>query len=98
MGNCAGWSQPQDPGDKTALPGNPVSSTIEPIPSIGADQPSSSSVAVTGGRQESTQTASATAGGGRLFIALYDYDARTDEDLSFRQALKQDFVNCHFIK
>ena len=35
----------------------------------------------------------AAAGNARIFVALYDYDARTDEDLSFRKGEHLEILN-----
>jgi len=37
--------------------------------------------------------ASAAAANSRVFVALYDYDARTDEDLSFRKGEHLEILN-----
>lgn len=37
--------------------------------------------------------ATAAAANARIFVALYDYDARTDEDLSFRKGEHLEILN-----
>lgn len=34
-----------------------------------------------------------SSGSGKLFVALYDYDARTDEDLSFKKGEQLEILN-----
>ncbi|XP_077545958.1 tyrosine-protein kinase Src42A isoform X1 [Haemaphysalis longicornis] len=43
--------------------------------------------------QPDVETSAGPGGGGKIFVALYDYDARTDEDLSFKKGEHLEILN-----
>ena len=102
MGNCLGRpSEGQRPGEAGAgsLPKGPDSSqngqvgphgTDPGVGPIGADGPSfghgSSQLMPSPARTDSS-------GNVKIFVALYDYDARTDEDLSFKKGEYLEILN-----
>lgn len=90
MGNCTGRNR--SPASKSAQPGvkstgqsvinsEPVSSTNEPT------QSNAGATALTGAAKDPIGA------GVKLFVAMYDYDARTDEDLSFKKGDLLEILN-----
>uniref|UniRef100_A0A182F9U0 SH3 domain-containing protein n=1 Tax=Anopheles albimanus TaxID=7167 RepID=A0A182F9U0_ANOAL len=89
MGNCFSSTAKADPKDpigatpmdsEPVLPGNPVA-TPPQEQSIRQPMP-----ALPDPGNDSISTA-------KIFVALYDYDARTDEDLSFRKGEHLEILN-----
>lgn len=90
MGNCTGRNR--SPASKSAQPGvkstgqsvinsEPVSSTNEPT------QSNAGATALAGAAKDPIGA------GVKLFVAMYDYDARTDEDLSFKKGDLLEILN-----
>lgn len=87
MGNCFSSPTSTDRIERNnRLGGNPIEdNTLQanPIPTPPSE--------VT--RTPATSTAEPEATSARIFVALYDYDARTDEDLSFRKGEHLEILN-----
>lgn len=107
MGNCAGLAKDPKRSDRGIEATHSGSyhhhQSQQPPPqtqhaasfadgAISADMPSTSANpgSAAGLSRQNTPTAAASA---RLFIALYDYDARTDEDLSFKKGDILEIIN-----
>lgn len=103
MGNCLGGSQESKPvgtnaGDTSQIKPTEVNGVITtPLPAPGNAVQGTTSVINTspqhqvgGGDAATTET---TATSSKIFVALYDYDARTDEDLSFRKGELLEIIN-----
>lgn len=97
MGNCLGRRQPAkypqsvpDQGrviNTTKLPDN-INGTPPSIQHIPTDSSFHTGTPVT-----ASPSRPADSGPSKVFIALYDYDARTDEDLSFRKGEHLEILN-----
>lgn len=97
MGNCFGKPKPQPPINKD---------NFNDIPNVGLIPPPNNSVAnvanatpVNVDPTRPIQPVSQEVGSdppnqnAKIFVALYDYDARTDEDLSFRKGEHLEILN-----
>ena len=104
MGNCLGGSEHSKPSGGTAVgeqsPLNKPSengATVSTAPSAAnAAQGTPSSTKQSPQHQGGGGDASAadsSAASTKIFVALYDYDARTDEDLSFRKGELLEIIN-----
>ena len=97
MGNCLSHSDHSSSGSPTSPkqpgsdPQNGGVSNVPPPPPAVTDSPQHSSTTVMPSpmRHESLAHGS----GGKIFVALYDYEARTDEDLSFRKGENLEILN-----
>jgi len=98
MGNCTGReeseggrSQPSSATQKQAAPGSPGRVVSEPgsTANDGAVAVSACGGQAAGGGASRQDPAMAM----KTFVALYDYDARTDEDLSFKKGDLLEILN-----
>lgn len=96
MGNCAGRDQSTRVRStalgQAAVARTSVDAISDAVGAAGQIIGSSHGVDDRGGTCRS-ETLSSTTGGGKMFVALYDYDARTDEDLSFRKGDLLEIIN-----
>lgn len=96
MGNCFSSSAKKDPAEHHAIGGpNAIDSDgpggVMPGPGQVATPPQEQAIrqpmpAIPDPGSDSISTA-------KIFVALYDYDARTDEDLSFRKGEHLEILN-----
>lgn len=82
MGKCFGKPRPTEP---TVLP--PVSDPVNPLEPNPTPNPLPTVIPQPLDTQEQPNTNT------KIFVALYDYDARTDEDLSFRKGEHLEILN-----
>jgi fyn-related kinase len=80
MGKCFGKQRPDPPVDQVVNPEVP----LDPNP-LPPSQPPTTIPAPSDTESQNTNT--------KIFVALYDYDARTDEDLSFRKGEHLEILN-----
>lgn len=102
MGNCLGGSEQSkaagssnagepSPQNKPAENGAAVSATPAAGSTVqGSASPSNQSPSHQGGGDTASEASAASS---KVFVALYDYDARTDEDLSFRKGELLEIIN-----
>lgn len=83
MGNCLGKRRADPPKDEPPITIDPAISQPQNIVDIPSLNPTSAVPA----EQELPNT------NAKIFVALYDYDARTDEDLSFRKGEHLEILN-----
>ena len=81
MGKCFGKPRPVIPNPDTLNPELPIATPLDPNPIN--QTPAIPAQPET--EQQNTNT--------KIFVALYDYDARTDEDLSFRKGEHLEILN-----
>jgi SH3 domain len=95
MGNCSG--RDHGTSHRTRSSAANQTSTVRSIADPTSDVVATSSVQVVSGHHGVDERGSgrgdSSAVGGKMFVALYDYDARTDEDLSFRKGDLLEIVN-----
>jgi SH3 domain len=83
MGNCLGKQRP-DPQPETIITPEPTINV--PPDTIQTNQQSAPSIPQASEPEPQNTNA-------KIFVALYDYEARTDEDLSFRKGEHLDILN-----
>ena len=93
MGHCL--SQPEQSSVGYPLPTQPDSqngtiSAVPPPPPAVTDSPQHDSSALSSPMRRGSLPHGS---GGKIFVALYDYEARTDEDLSFRKGEHLEILN-----
>ena len=97
MGNCLGKPQESSPTissgeipSRTVNPklGETKNGTVPALPTIDSDSGFTAGAVVT---QSPSRPVDVT--GIKSFVALYDYDARTDEDLSFKKGEVLEILN-----
>lgn len=104
MGNCLGASEHAKPpggtaGGEQSPPSKPLENgaTVSTAPSAGnaahgTTSPTNQSPQHQGGAGDAAASET-SATSTKIFVALYDYDARTDEDLSFRKGELLEILN-----
>lgn len=86
MGNCL--SCPRNNKRKEPEKPQPEIEPVPPIAPVNTEHPIVSIPPNRGDREQENSTTNA-----KIFVALYDYDARTDEDLSFRKGEHLEILN-----
>ena len=96
MGNCISHPEHQDGGSPISGNGpsgsdnqNGGSSVLPPPANVPASPAPSPAHIPSPNRNDSLVTGGST----NIFVALYDYEARTDEDLSFRKGEKLEILD-----
>ncbi|GFN98512.1 tyrosine-protein kinase [Plakobranchus ocellatus] len=104
MGNCLGGTRPEpvstkagevSPSHRTTENGTPTAkaSTGSAITANANNSQGSASPLNQSPQHKADATTEIVAGPLKVFVALYDYDARTDEDLSFRKGEHLEIIN-----
>lgn len=101
MGNCLGGSEPpKPPGGAIGGEQSPLNkpsengASISTAPSVAHSVQDSAAASKQSPQHKLDHGAGdATSGALKVFVALYDYDARTDEDLSFRKGEILEIIN-----
>lgn len=94
MGNCTGRNR--SPASKSTPPGvkSTGQSVINSEPVSSSNEPAQSNAGASGVAAALAGAAKDPLGAGvKLFVAMYDYDARTDEDLSFKKGDLLEILN-----
>ncbi|EDS35383.1 conserved hypothetical protein [Culex quinquefasciatus] len=93
MGNCFSSSAKKDPTEHHAI-GGPNAIDSDPVmPNNQVATPPQDPQAIRQPMPAIPDPGSDSISTAKIFVALYDYDARTDEDLSFRKGEHLEILN-----